>query len=274
MSRSLTYQKYEFLFLYGILVGIWVFYALVSQLVANWVIVIQTIFYSYIIACFLIKENHRQIIHSLTCIIILLVYRIDDLIVNSVYPKILTEITTQIIFLFLKYGDSLFLFLLFFSMCVFQSLRRGEMKFVSNWFSIAVFIVLFFISFIYTFSSENVLLLDATTIQMDSSRISIVNSCSGIYGLIIFLSTFIFFVNVTRTNREFNFHQVLLSGSVGIIGIYLLNLFRILILILLTFYFPADLWSETHIYLGGIFIIGYLTIFWGIIWLKLPFNSS
>jgi len=275
MISSSIYQKYELIVLYEIFIGIWVFYALTSQFAADWIIVIQTIFFSYILACFLLKESHRKIIHSFTCLVILFVFRMDYFILNSVLTKALTELTTLILFLIMKYGDSIFLLLLFLLMCAFQSLRREEMKFFSKWFSIGVFIVLFYISFIYTFSPEEVLLIDATTIQMDStSRISIVDSCSGIYGLIIFVSSFIFFVNVTRTNRKFDLAQIMFSGSIGILGVYLLNLFRILILILLTLYFPAEIWSEVHIYLGGIFIIGYLTIFWGIIWSKLPINST
>lgn len=275
MIRSSTYQKNKFLFLYGMFVGIWVFYGVISQFVATWIIVIQTIFFSYLAACFLLKENLRQIVHSFSCIVILFIFRIDYLILESVFTKILTELTTIFLFLILKYGDSIFLIWLFLSMCVFQSLRKEEMKFTYRWFSICVISALLIISFIFHFSSEKVLLIDATTIQMEnSSRISIVDSCSGIYGLIIFLSSFIFFVNVTKTNRKFTFDQIMLSGTVGIIGVYSLNLFRILILILLTLYIPAKVWSETHIYLGAIFIIGYLTIFWGIIWSKLPLNSS
>ncbi|MFX0207230.1 MAG: archaeosortase/exosortase family protein [Candidatus Hodarchaeota archaeon] len=149
------------------------------------------------------------------------------------------------------------------------------MRSYSRLFTISIIPVNFLTAFIYGFTPEKIMLIDATTIQIDNlTRISIVNSCSGIYGLIIFLSSFIFFTNVTKTNRKFDRAQILLSGIVGMIGVYLLNLFRILILIILSLYFPANIWSEAHLYLGGVFIIGYLAIFWGIIWSKKPIQSS
>jgi exosortase/archaeosortase family protein len=160
-------------------------------------------------------------------------------------------------------------------MCIFQSLRKQELKSYSQLFSIGIIPANFLIAFIYSFSPDEVSLIDATTIQIDNlTRISIIDSCSGIYGLIIFLSSFIFFVNVTKSNRKFNRAQVLLSGTVGLIGVYLLNIFRILILIILSIYFPANIWSEAHLYLGTVFIIAYLAIFWGIIWSKNPIQSS
>ncbi|MFX0211049.1 MAG: hypothetical protein ACFFDT_34035 [Candidatus Hodarchaeota archaeon] len=117
--------------------------------------------------------------------------------------------------------------------------------------------------------------MDATTFQIDYiTRISIIGSCSGIYGLIIFLCSFFFFVNVIRTNRTFKKKQVFLFGTIGIFGVYFVNLLRILILINLSMYFPANIWSETHIYIGGIFIICYLAIFRVVIWSILPIRSS
>jgi exosortase/archaeosortase family protein len=271
LIRISNYHKYEPFILYETIIGIWVFYAVISQFAATWIILIQTIFFSYIIAYYLLKQSQRQIILPLTSLIILFIFRIDQIILNTVFTQVLTEITSKILFLMLKYGDSIFLLLLFISMCIFQSLRKQELKSYSQSFSIGIIPINFLIAFIYSFSPDKVSLIDATTIQIDNlTRISIVDSCSGIYGLIIFLSSFIFFVNVTRSNRKFNRVQVLLSGTAGLIGVYLLNIFRILILIILSLYFPANIWSEAHLYLGAVFIIAYLAIFWGIIWSKKP----
>ncbi|MFW9904361.1 MAG: exosortase/archaeosortase family protein [Candidatus Thorarchaeota archaeon] len=274
MIRISKYQKYESFVLYETILGIWVFYALISQFAAAWVILIQTIFFSYISAYYLLEERQRQIIHPFTSIIILYIFRIDQIILKTVFTEVLTEITSKILFLMLKYGDLIFLLLLFISMCISQSLRRYEMKSCFHFFTIGVIIVTYLLAFVSYFSPDKVILLDATTLQIGNlTRISIVDTCSGIYGLIIFLSSFIFFVNVTKSNRQFDRAQILLSGIVGLIGVYSLNLFRIIILIILSSYFPTNIWSEAHLYLGGIFIIGYLAIFWGIIWSKKPIQS-
>ena len=274
MFRISNYQKYESFVFYETVVGIWVFYALVSEFAAAWIILIQSIFFSYISAYFLLEESQRQIVLPFTSIIILFIFRIDQIILNTFLTEVLTIITSKILFLILKYGDSIFSLLLLISMCFYQSLRNYELKSYSKLFTAGIIPVYFLIVFIYSFSPNEVSLLDQTTIQIDNlTRISIIDTCSGIYGLIIFLSSFIFFVNVTKTNRKFDRAQVLLSGIIGMIGVYLLNIFRILILILLSLYFPAKIWSEVHLYLGGVFIIGYLVIFWGIIWSKKPIQS-
>ncbi|UCG04060.1 MAG: hypothetical protein JSW11_08745 [Candidatus Heimdallarchaeota archaeon] len=268
-------NRYESLFLYETVVGFLVFYALISPFPTDWVTILLTIIISYVVAIFLLKEAQRQIIHPLTSIIILCIFRIDQIILKTVFTEILTELTTQVLFLMLKYSDSILLLTLLISFCVFQSLSLNRMKSYSKRFSLVTLFVVFFILFLFTFSPEEVLLVNKTTIQIENfTRISIIDSCSGIYGLIIFLSSFIFFVNVTRSNREFKREHVIAFGTVGMIGVYLLNLFRILILIILSLYFPTNVWSEAHIYLGGIFIIGYLAIFWGIIWSRIPVRSS
>ncbi len=275
MINSSNFPKYESFFLYETLVGIWVIYALLSQFTTDWILIIQTILFSYFAACLLLKESQRQIIHPLTSIIILCVFRIDEMMMKTVFTKLLTEFTSQILVLMLKNGNSILLLILFGSFCVFQSSGKAKMKSITKWLPFVTFLLIFSLFLIFSSFSFEVFLVDKTIIQIENlTRISIVGSCSGIYGFIIFLSSFFFFVNVTKTNRIFKREQVISFGTVGVMGVYLLNLFRILFLIILSLYFPANVWSEAHIYLGGILIIGYLAIFWGIIWSILPVCSS
>ena len=222
------------------------------------------------------KDSHRLIIPPLTSIIILYcVFRIDQMIMNTPFVKILTELTTQILVLLLKYGNLIPLLILIGSFCVFQSIGKNKSENITKRLPFVTFLLLFFGLIIFNgFSQDKVTSIDVTTIQFESlTRISIVDSCSGIYSLIIFLSSFFFFASVTRINRAFKRVQMILFGIMGVIGIYLVNLLRILILINISLNFPTFVLNETHIYLGGIFTICYLSIFWVVIWSILPVRS-
>ena len=274
---KLSYQNVESIFLYEIIVFMGAILALLTRFTPDWVTVGQTIFFSYILAHFILKDSHRLIIPPLTSIIILYcVFRIDQMIMNTPFVKILTEFTTQSLVLLLKYGNLIPLLILIGSFWVFQSIGKNKSENVTKRLPFVTFLVLFIGLIIFNgFSQDKVTSIDATTIQFESlTRISIVDSCSGIYGLIIFLSSFFFFASVTRINHAFKRVQMILFGIMGIIGIYLVNLLRILILINLSLNFPTFVLNEAHIYLGGIFIICYLSIFWVVIWSILPVRSS
>lgn len=270
-------QKVESIFIYEIIIFLWVILALLTQFTSDWILVGQIVIFSYVLAHFILKDNQRLILPPLTSIIILyIIFRIDQMIMNTPVVTILTQLTSRLLVLLLKYGDFIPLVILIVSFCVFQSLEKHSSNSITKIFPIATFsLLLSFLILFSSFSQDNIKVIDITTFQIDYiARISIVESCSGIYGLLIFLSSFFFFVNVTRTNRTFKRKQVILFGTVGVIGVYLLNLLRILILINLNMCFPTNIWSETHIYLGGIFILSYLAIFWIVIWLILPIRSS
>ncbi|MFX0014957.1 MAG: hypothetical protein ACFFB2_07540 [Promethearchaeota archaeon] len=272
-----TYQEFESVILYETLVIIWIIFTVITQFTSEWVSLVQVVLFSYIVAHFLLKDSHRLIIHPLTIVILLyLVFRVDQMIMNTVVTQILTEITTQTLVFLLKYGETILLLVFFGSFYFFQLDWKSRLRKITRRLPFITLIFLFFLLIIIgNFSQNEVILINPTTMQIEGfTRISIVGSCSGIYGLIIFLSSFFFFINVTRTNRSFKRKLVIFLGIVGVIGIYAVNLLRILILINLSFYFPSDIWSEAHIYLGGIFIISYLVIYWGIIWSLLPIHSS
>ena len=36
----------------------------------------------------------------------------------------------------------------------------------------------------------------------------------------------------------------------------------------------VDFMQEVHLYLGGVLIIGFISIYWSLIWLKLPINQE
>ncbi|UCG89920.1 MAG: hypothetical protein JSU57_05515 [Candidatus Heimdallarchaeota archaeon] len=274
---ELRSQKVESIFIYEIIIILWVILTLLTRFSSDWVVVGQFVLFSYILAYFILKDNQRLILPPLTSIIILyFIFRIDQMILNTPIVMILTQMTSQLLVLIMKYGNFIPLFILISSFCVFQALGKTYSNSITRNFPIVTFLLfLSFLIFFSSYSHDSITIIDATTFQVDRfTRISIVGSCSGIYGLIIFLSSFFFFVNVTRTNRTLKRKQVILFGMIGIIGVYLLNLLRILILIYLSIYFPANIWSETHLYLGGIFILGYLAIFWIVIWSILPIRSS
>ena len=276
MIRS-NYQKVESVFLYEAVVFIWVIFTLFTRFLPDWIVVGQTILLSYIIAKYFLRDSQRLIIPPLTSILLLYcVFQIDQMIMNTPYVRILTEFTCQNLILLLKYGHSIPLLLLMGSFYVYQSIGKERSQNITKSLPLVTFLLLFFGIIIFNgITYDKVTLIDVTTIQFESlTRISIVDSCSGIYGLIIFLSSFLVFVNVTRINRIFKRKHVIIFGSLGIIGVYLVNLLRILILVYLSLNFPSVLMDEAHIYLGGIFIISFLVVYWAVIWSILPVRSS
>ncbi len=198
------------------------------------------------------------------------------MILETPYVAILTRLTTQILVLLLKYGNLIPLLLFIGSFCFFQSVGRSGSENLKRNLSFLTFCGLMAGFIVFNgFPQDKVTSIDATTIQLENLiRISIVESCSGIYGLVIFLSRFFFFVNVTRINRVFKSSQVIVYGILGLIGVYLVNLLRMLILINLSLSFSSVLWFEAHLYLGAIFIVCYLSFFWLMIWSSLPIRSS
>ncbi|MHA2303943.1 MAG: hypothetical protein ACXACU_01035, partial [Candidatus Hodarchaeales archaeon] len=98
--------------------------------------------------------------------------------------------------------------------------------------------------------------------------------CSGIYGLIIFSASFLIFINITKLNYEINNALMLILLVLGLISIFFINIIRILILILLNLVVSVDFMQEVHLYLGGALIIGFISIYWSLIWLKLPVNKE
>lgn len=276
MIRS-NYQKVESVFLYEAVVFIWVIFTLFTRFLPDWIAVGHTIFLSYIIAKYFLRDSQRLIIPPLTSILLLYcVFQIDQMIMNTPYVRILTEFTCQNLVLLLKYGNSIPLLLLMGSFYVYQSIGKERLQNITKSLPLVTFLLLFFGIIIFNgITYDKVTLIDVTTLQFESlTRISIVDSCSGIYGLLIFLSSFLVFVNVTRINRIFKRKHVIIFGSLGIIGVYLVNLLRILILVNISLNFPSVVMDEAHIYLGGIFIISFLVVFWAVIWSILPVRSS
>lgn len=269
-------QGVDSIFLYESLILIWVFFLIFFHFSLDWFAMGLTILIIFILPKFSLKNSHRIVLPPLTCLFIVYsVFRIDQMVMKTPIVVFLTKLTSYSLIFFVKYSNSIPLIILVGNFCLFQSLGKKDLKNVPMYFSIFTFFLVLIAGAMLTgISHYEVSSIDVTTLQFKGlgrmARIAIIDSCSGIYGLLIFASSFFVFVNVTRANRTFKSSHMILSGLVGVIGIYLINLFRILFLIYLSLYFPTVLWNELHVYLGAVCVLCYLSFFWIIIWSILP----
>tara|TARA_B100001115_G_C15592619_1_gene283496 strand:- start:81 stop:548 length:468 start_codon:yes stop_codon:yes gene_type:complete len=99
----------------------------------------------------------------------------------------------------------------------------------------------------------------------DSSRlhkVHIVNSCSGIYSVIVFISAFTaYFFSV---NENFTFLNYLQLG-LGIIIAYFSNLLRMLIIVFVGIYEGDEALYWTHKNVGWIIFLVWISIFWQVV---------
>ncbi|MHA1214369.1 MAG: exosortase/archaeosortase family protein [Candidatus Hodarchaeales archaeon] len=102
----------------------------------------------------------------------------------------------------------------------------------------------------------------------------IVDSCSGVYSILLFLTLFVLFSILTRRKQEFSLNRILVSGFTGILGAFIVNLTRIIILIVISFKANSLILESFHLFIGAILIIIYLSCFWIVLWSTLPKNSS
>ena len=97
-------------------------------------------------------------------------------------------------------------------------------------------------------------------------RIDIIQDCSGIYGIMIFSCSFLLFGADTKRNVKWDNKHTLLLFFGGLVGVYFLNILRILAVINACLSTDIVLKSFIHSYLGSVLILLFVVSYWALIW--------
>ncbi len=99
-------------------------------------------------------------------------------------------------------------------------------------------------------------------INFDGFQVGISYPCSGIESLTVFISSIIAYFSA---KKEKNMKKIAISTLLGIIFLYLLNILRIVIIVLVGYSFGNEALHFTHNNLGWIFFVVGMSLFWYII---------
>ncbi|MHA2088859.1 MAG: hypothetical protein ACW972_11310 [Promethearchaeota archaeon] len=277
---SLNNKKNSLYVLFGAAVFLWVISASIFPLLHKWINLFAIFSVIYISTSLLIEKRHRLIIISLSTIFFLIFsFRIDEMLSNAFFIDFLISITTKFVLYLLNFGPIMLMTAILVSFWIFRSKTLLGLSNKNNsYFYFISLSLLIAIALFDLISNHKIFMIDPTTFEFSKvvyiSRISIIETCSGIYGLIIFSASFLIFINITKLNYEINNALMLILLVLGLISIFFINIIRILILILLNLVVSVDFMQEVHLYLGGALIIGFISIYWSLIWLKLPVNKE
>ncbi len=86
-------------------------------------------------------------------------------------------------------------------------------------------------------------------------------ACSGIHSLTVFVAVFLLMLFEARKRHQWNV-LVAVVALLGIVGTYIMNLIRIMIIISLYYYQGSAIADPVHNYLGYVILIIWLPIFW------------
>jgi exosortase/archaeosortase family protein len=277
---SLRLIRIQSIALYEIIITLWIAIILLTGFTRDWIFLALTVVFIYVLAYLLSYRAYQLVFPPITCIFILFyVFRIDEMIMHSVLVDYLISLTTKSLSFMIKNGSIVVMFISIACFWYFRSLWCNYLgnKSKKGFYVISLIFLIAVICFDFL-SKSNVTMIDPSTFEfhgtLNITRISIIDSCSGIYGLLIFFASFMIFINFTKLNRELDNSHIFVLGTLGAIGVFLVNLIRIIILIILNLVFSLDLMQETHLYLGGILIILYLSFFWSLIWSELPVQTQ
>lgn len=85
--------------------------------------------------------------------------------------------------------------------------------------------------------------------------------CSGIHSLTIFLAIFLLMLFEARKRLKWNYKTAIVA-LIGIVGTYIVNLIRVLIIIVIFYFKDWSIAGPIHDYLGYAFLILWVPIFW------------
>lgn len=143
-------------------------------------------------------------------------------------------------------------------------------------FAVLFYIVMFFVWRLWPFFSflvsrivyfllgltfTHVMLIEPRTLSVSGFNALIGEPCSGVYSMFLFtcLYLFIFFLDYKKLNRK----KMLLMFIPSIIGLFLVNVIRIYLLMLVgVFISPYFARTMFHSYIGSILFMVYFIVFW------------
>jgi len=121
--------------------------------------------------------------------------------------------------------------------------------------------VLTSVRFLLSLTSSNVQLIQPRIIIVYNFAVSIEQACSGLDSLFLFSSLYLL-ISILDW-KEFNKVKLFVMFIPAAIGLYIVNIFRVYLLILIGAYVSADLSLKLfHTYLGMVLFIIFFFIFW------------
>jgi len=160
---------------------------------------------------------------------------------------------------------------LFVFMLLFMQLGLIFEKFWKNFSYIVSASVSFLLSLFYKKAGFVVSKTGVPSIFVENFGTTIGASCSGIESLLlfIFLFTTIFFFDIEKTKKFFKKEKIkfIFLTLIGLVGIFLTNILRVFILMVVGVYSPKLSFSLFHDNLGWIIFIIYFFLFYLFIWL-------
>jgi len=121
--------------------------------------------------------------------------------------------------------------------------------------------VLHAVRFLLSLTSQNVVFLAPRTLVINNFAVSIEKSCSGLDSLFLFSTLYLLIAILDW--KEFNKIKLTAMFIPAAVGLYLVNIFRVYLLIIIGAYVSADLSLKLfHTYLGMVLFIIFFFIFW------------
>jgi len=200
-----------------------------------------------------------------------IVFRLHELILHSSLTEILTKITSEIIVNILFAWEIVFIIVTI-VIIAFMYKNQGLKRNIGlKRFLLIVFPILLLIFFlIATITQYSFTVIDSMSLvfyrSQDIVRVDIIRDCSGIFGIMIFSCSFLLFGADTKRKTDWSNKKMFLLFSGGLIGVYLLNLLRIIAVINASLFTDQAFKSIIHSYLGSILILLFVVSYWVLIW--------
>lgn len=121
--------------------------------------------------------------------------------------------------------------------------------------------VLHSVRFLLSLTSSNVQVIEPRIIEVNNFAVSIGQACSGLDSLFLFSSLYLLIAILDF--KDFN--KIKLIGMIipAVIGLYMVNIFRVYLLVTIGAYVSADLSVKLfHTYLGMVLFIIFFFVFW------------
>lgn len=139
----------------------------------------------------------------------------------------------------------------------------AKMLIIYSW-SYLVYGILALFNYIFPLISDNYLVaLSTYNVRLENFSVNVGPTCAGIYSMVTF--SLLYISSVTLLNRgssKLNIRKTTLFFAIGLLGVYLLNILRVLIIVLVGAYISKTLAIKFfHEYLGAIFLIGVFLIY-------------
>ena len=128
--------------------------------------------------------------------------------------------------------------------------------------------VLISIKFLLSLTFSNVEYIKPFTLSVNNFTVSILQACSGLDSMFMFSALYTFVVLVDH--KKLNIKKLFLMYPIAALGMYLVNIFRVYILIVIGATLSPDFALRMfHTYAGMVLFILYFGLFWKFVYLKI-----